>query len=36
MTLVKGPDVVGSIPVTTEFFLISIDSNQIPKWFGTH
>jgi len=26
----------GSIPVTTEFFLISCDSNQIPKWFGTH
>jgi len=30
------PDVVGSIPVTTEFFLISGDSNQVPKWFGTH
>jgi len=30
------PDVVGSIPVTTEFFLISCDSNQVPKWFGTH
>jgi len=29
------PDVVGSIPVTTEFFLISSDSNQVPKWFGT-
>jgi len=30
------PDIVGSIPVTTEFFLISCDSNQVPKWFGTH
>jgi len=30
------PDVVGSIAVTTEFFLISCDSNQVPKWFGTH
>jgi len=30
------PDVVGSITVTTEFFLISFDSNQVPKWFGTH
>jgi len=30
------PDVVGSIPVTTELFLISCDSNQVPKWFGTH
>jgi len=30
------PDVVGSIPVTTEFFLISCDFNQVPKWFGTH
>jgi len=30
------PDVVGSISVTTEFFLISCDSNQVPKWFGTH
>jgi len=31
------PDVVGSIPDTTEFFLIiSCDSNQVPKWFGTH
>jgi len=30
------PDVVGSIPVTTEFLLISCDSNQVPKWFGTH
>jgi len=30
------PDVIGSIPVTTEFFLISRDSNQVPKWFGTH
>jgi len=29
------PDVVGSIPVTTEFVLISCDSNQVPKWFGT-
>jgi len=29
-------DVVGSIPVTTVFFLISCDSNQVPKWFGTH
>jgi len=27
---------VGSIPVTTEFFVISCDSNQVPKWFGTH
>jgi len=25
------PDVVGSIPVTTEVFLISCDSNQVPK-----
>jgi len=25
------PDVVGSIPVTTEFFLISCDSNQVPN-----
>jgi len=30
------PDVVGSISVTTEFFFISCDSNQVPKWFGTH
>jgi len=30
------PDVVGSIPVTTEFFLISCHFNQVPKWFGTH
>jgi len=30
------PDVVGSIPVTTELFFISCDSNQVPKWFGTH
>jgi len=30
------PDVVGTIPVTTEFFLISCDSNQVLKWFGTH
>jgi len=30
------PDIVGSIPVTTEFFLISCDSNQVSKWFGTH
>jgi len=30
------PDVVGSIPVTTEFFLLSCDSNQVSKWFGTH
>jgi len=29
-------DIVGSIPVTTDFFLISCDSNQVPKWFGTH
>jgi len=28
--------VVGSIPVTTEFFLIPCDFNQVPKWFGTH
>jgi len=34
-TLVYQPDVVGSIPVTNEFFLISCDSNQVPKWFGT-
>jgi len=30
------PDVEGSNPVTTEFFLISCDSNEDPKWFGTH
>jgi len=30
------PDVVGSIPVATDFFLISCDSKQVPKWFGTH
>jgi len=30
------PDVVGSIPVTSEFFLISCDYNQVHKWFGTH
>jgi len=31
------PDVVGSIPVTTtECFLISCDSNQVPKSFETH
>jgi len=30
------PDVVGSSPVTTELFLISWASNQVPKWFGTH
>jgi len=30
------PDVVGSIHVTTEFFFISCDSNQVPKWFGTY
>jgi len=30
------PDVVGSIPVTIEFFLILCDSNQVPKWLGTH
>jgi len=30
------PDVVGSIPVTTEFLSISCYSNQVPKWFGTH
>jgi len=29
-------NVVGSIPVTTEFFLFSCDSNQVPNWFGTH
>jgi len=29
-------DVVGLIPVTTEFFLILCDSSQVPKWFGTH
>jgi len=29
-------DVVGPISVTTEFFLISCDSNQVPKGFGTH
>jgi len=27
---------VTSIPVTTDFFLISCDYNQVPKWFGTH
>jgi len=27
---------VGSIAVTTEFFVISCDSNHVPKWFGTH
>jgi len=30
------PDVVGSIPDATDFILISCDSNQVPKWFGTH
>jgi len=25
------PGVIGSIPVTTEFFLLSCDSNQVPK-----
>jgi len=30
------PNVVGSIPITTEFFLIPCDSNQVPKWFGIH
>jgi len=30
------PDVVGSIPRTTKFFVISYDSNQVPKGFGTH
>jgi len=30
------PEAVGSILVTTEFFLISCDSNQVPNWFGTH
>jgi len=30
------PGVVGSIPNTTEFLLISCDSDQVPKWFGTH
>jgi len=30
------PDVAGSIPVTTEFFLILCDSNLAPKWFGIH
>jgi len=25
------PDVVGSIPVTTEFFSILCDSNQVPS-----
>jgi len=29
-------DVVGTILVTTEFFLISCDSNQVSRWFGTH
>jgi len=29
-------DVVGSIPVTTEYFFILCDSNQVPNWFGTH
>jgi len=32
----KKPDVVGSISVTTQFFLISCDSNQVPNWFETH
>jgi len=32
----KTLDVVGSIPVTTLFFLILCDSNQVPKWFGTN
>jgi len=38
----KGPqvlikdEIIGSIPVTTEFSLISCDSNQVPKWFTTH
>jgi len=27
--------IVGSIPVTTEFYLIPCDSYQVPKWFGT-
>jgi len=43
-TILKGawlswsnkPDVVGSIPVTTEYFLISCDLNQVPEWFETH
>jgi len=30
------PDVGCSIPVTTDFFLLSCDSNHVPKWFGTH
>jgi len=30
----KKLDVVGSIPVTTEFFLISCDSNQVPTLSG--
>jgi len=30
------PDVIGSIPVTTDFVLISCGSNQVPMWFGTH
>jgi len=30
------PDDVGSMSVTTEFFLISCDSNHVPKWLGTH
>jgi len=29
-------NVVGSIPVTTDFFLISCDSKQLLKWFRTH
>jgi len=28
--------IIGSIPVYTDFFLISCDSNQVPKWFGSH
>jgi len=34
--VVRAADVVGSIPVTTEFIFISCDSNLVPKWFGTH
>jgi len=30
------PDIAGSLPVTTEFFLISCDYDQVPKRFGTH
>jgi len=34
--LSNKPDVVSSVPVTTAFFFISCDYNQVPKSFGTH